>query len=79
MSIIQYELNRISKNYPLISKIEDVNGIFGTDTEEAVKTFQQVFNLNQTGIIDSATWYRIKYIFNAVKGLGDISSEGISP
>ncbi len=79
VSIIQYELNRISKNYPLISKIEDVNGIFGTDTEEAVKTFQQVFNLNQTGIVDSSTWYRIKFIFNAVKGLADISSEGVSP
>lgn len=79
VSIIQYELNRIKKNYPSIPGIDDVNGIFGADTEEAVKTFQKIFNLNQTGIIDSATWYKIKYIYNAVKGLSDFASEGIIP
>ncbi len=79
VSIIQYELNRIRKNYPSIPQIKDVNGIFGADTEASVKAFQKIFNLNQDGIIGSATWYKIKYIFNAVKGLGELVSEGVTP
>lgn len=79
VSIIQYELNRISKNYPSIPKIKDVNGIFSADTDAAVKAFQKIFNLTQDGVIRSATWYKIKYIFNAVKGLGDLISEGVAP
>lgn len=77
VSIIQYELNRISKNYPSIPKIEDLNGIFGADTETAVKKFQEIFNLIPDGVVGSATWYKIKYIYNAVKGLNELISEGI--
>lgn len=80
VSIIQHELNRISENYPSIPKItQDSDGIFGAQTDVAVKEFQRVFNLNPNGIIDSATWYRIKYIYSSVKGLGTIFSEGVSP
>lgn len=78
VEIIQNELNRISNNYPAIPKIEKVNGYFGIDTENAVKKFQEVFNLNVTGKVDYATWYKIKSIYNAVKRLNDIYSEGIS-
>lgn len=76
--IIQRELNRISNNYPAIPKIPNVNGVFGTYTEAAVKKFQEVFNLNVTGIVDYATWYKIKYVYNAVKKVNDIYSEGIT-
>ena len=80
VSIIQHELNRISENYPSIPKItEDCDGIFGAQTDAAVKEFQRVFNLSPNGIIDSATWYRIKYIYNSVKGLGTSFSEGLPP
>ena len=79
VSIIQYELNRISRNYPSIPKIAIVNGIFSTDTEAAVKVFQKIFNLTQDGVIGSATWYKIKYIYNAVKGLSELISEGVAP
>ena len=78
VEIIQSELNRISKNYPAIPKIEKVNGYFGIDTENAVKKFQEVFNLNVTGKVDYATWYKIKNIYNAVKRLNDLYSEGIT-
>ena len=77
--IIQYELNRIADNYPLISKIPDVNGVYDARTETAVRDFQSVFNLNVDGIVGKATWYRIKAIYNAVKRLADISSEGVTP
>ena len=76
--LIQVELNRISNNYPAIPKISKTNGVFGAYTENAVKKFQEVFNLNVTGVVDRATWYRIKYIYNAVKKINDIYSEGIS-
>lgn len=79
VSTIQNELDRISENYPLIPKITDEEGIFGATTEEAVKAFQQIFNLTVDGIIGSATWYKIKYIYNGVKGLGELISEGVSP
>ena len=75
--VIQRELNRISNNYPAIPKIPRINGVFGKYTEDAVKEFQKIFNLNPTGIVDYSTWYKIKYIYNAVKRVNDIYSEGI--
>lgn len=77
--IIQYELNRIADNYPSISKIPEVNGVFGEQTEAAVRDFQSVFNLAVDGIVGKATWYQIKAIYNAVKRLSDLSSEGVTP
>lgn len=75
---MQIRLNRISRNYPSIPKIAEVDGIFGVDTEEAVKQFQRIFNLPVTGIIDKAVWYKISYIYVSVKRLAELNSEGIS-
>lgn len=75
---IQRELNRVSRNYPAIPKIYPANGIFGESTVEAVKTFQQVFNLPASGIVNKATWYKLKFIFAAVKGLSELQSEGLT-
>ncbi len=74
---IQTQLNRISRDYPLIPKITAVDGVFGTETEEAVRQFQQIFNLTPDGVIGKATWYKIKYLFVAVTRLGELNSEGI--
>ena len=76
--LIQFWLNRISANYPNIPKIQTIDGIFDEVTESAVKKFQQIFNLTPDGIVGKATWYRILYIFNAVKRLSELNSEGIS-
>ena len=76
--ILQVQLNRISQNYPAIPKIANANGIFGVDTEAAVRKFQEVFNLNQTGEVDKSTWYRIKQYYNGVKSLADLVSEGVT-
>ncbi|MBE6786863.1 MAG: spore cortex-lytic protein [Ruminococcaceae bacterium] len=78
VQIIQTELNRIARNYPAIPKIAQINGIFGLDTEAAVRKFQEIFNLTQNGQVDKATWYKIKQYYNGVKGLSDLVSEGIS-
>ncbi len=75
---IQVQLNRISTNYPAIPKIVPANGIFGESTTAAVRTFQSVFNLPVTGVVNKATWYQIKYIFVAVKHLSELTSEGLS-
>lgn len=75
---IQVELNRIGVNYPAIPKIVPANGIYGEGTVEAVRVFQGVFGLAQTGIVNKSTWYQIKYIFTAVKGLSELTSEGLT-
>ncbi len=75
---IQVELNRIANNYPAIPKIIPANGIYGESTSEAVRVFQSVFGLPQTGIVNKATWYQIKFIFTAVKRLAELTSEGLS-
>lgn len=78
VQIIQTQLNRIARNYPAIPKITEVNGIFGIDTEAAVRKFQEIFNLTVNGQVDKATWYKIKQYYNGVKSLSDLVSEGIT-
>ncbi len=75
---VQIRINRISKNYPAIPKIESPDGFFSFDTEEAVKEFQRIFGLTPDGIVGKATWYKIQQIYNAVKRLNELNSEGIS-
>lgn len=75
---LKVQLNRISNNYPAIPKIEDENIFFTTDMEESIKAFQEIFDLPVTGTVDKATWYEVKYLYNAVKKVADLASEGIS-
>ncbi len=74
---LQRELNRIAANYPSIPRIPQANGIFEARTQAAVKAFQEIFNLNADGIVGRTTWYKIKYIYNSVKRLSELYSEGI--
>ncbi|MGN0641901.1 MAG: peptidoglycan-binding protein [Huintestinicola sp.] len=74
---IQTQLNRISQNYPAIPKIEPVSGAYFADTADAVRTFQQIFNLPQTGNVDKATWYKINFVYVSVKNLAELKSEGL--
>ena len=76
--LIKIQLNRIGQNYPAIPVIKDDSVYFTIDTEEAVKKFQEIFDLKQNGIVDKSTWYKIKYLYNAVKNISDLYSEGIS-
>ena len=75
---IQTRLNRISANYPAIPKIASPDGIFTTQTEDAVEAFQRIFGLTADGVVGKATWYRIQTIYNAVKRLNELESEGLT-
>ena len=75
---VQLRLNRISENYPSIPKILQVDGVFGTDTENAVRRFQEVFNLTPDGVVGKSTWYYIRRIYNGVKRLNELNSEGVT-
>ena len=75
---IQRDLRRIRQNYPAIPNISDTLGIYEQETENAVKKFQEIFSLPITGIVDKATWYKIKYVYTSVKKLSDLYSEGLT-
>ena len=74
--VIQVSLNRISQNYPAIPKIASVDGIFGVQTEAAVRKFQEVFNLTPDGIVGPATWNAIVRLYTAVTSLSELRSQG---
>lgn len=76
--MVNIQLNRIGQNYPAIPVIINNSPYFTVETERAVKKFQEIFNLPVTGSVDKATWYKIKYVYNAVKKIADLYSEGIS-
>ena len=73
---VQGALNRIARNYPAIPKIYPVDGLFGPSTEDAVRAFQRIFNLNPDGIVGASTWYQIIAIYVAVTKLAELGSEG---
>ena len=75
---IHRDLRRIRQNYPAIPDITTTLGIYDEETEQAVRKFQEIFNLPITGIVDKGTWYKIKYIYTSVKKLSDIYSEGFT-
>lgn len=76
--IIQRQLNRISQNYPSFGSLT-VDGSFGQSTADVVKKFQKQFSLTQDGIVGYSTWYKISYIYVAVKQLAELGSEGEYP
>jgi subtilisin family serine protease len=70
---IQGQLNRIARNYPLIPKQAE-DGQYTQKTADAVKTFQQIFTLPQTGIVDYATWYKISDVYVGVTKLAELTT-----
>lgn len=76
---IKNDLNSISVNYPDIPRIQTVNQVFDESLQEAVRNFQRIFHLPETGVVDKATWYEIKRIAEAVRRLASSSAEVIIP
>ena len=67
---LQTQLNRIARNYPALPTITP-DGIYGSATADAVRTFQGIFNLPQTGVTDYATWYEISEIYVGVTRIAE--------
>jgi peptidoglycan hydrolase-like protein with peptidoglycan-binding domain len=68
---MQRQLNVISNSYPLIPKIAE-DGVFGPATEEAVRTFQKIFDLTTDGIVGFKTWYKISQIYVGVSRIAEL-------
>lgn len=73
---VQVMLNRISQNYPAIPKLANVDGIYGSRTEAAVRKFQEVFGLTVDGVVGKATWYSMVRLYVAVTSLAELRSRG---
>ena len=73
---IQTMLNRISRDYPAIPKIPVVDGIFGANTQAAVRRFLEIFSLVPDGVVGSATWYKMVYLYVGILDLAELISEG---
>ena len=67
---LQRQLARIALNYPAIGSIA-VDGVYGQHTADAVKNFQQIFNLPATGVTDYKTWYKISQIYVGVTKIAE--------
>jgi len=57
----------------LIPKVAE-DGQYTAKTAEAVKVFQQVFTLPQTGVVDYATWYKISDVYVGVTRIGELTT-----
>ncbi|HHU74447.1 MAG TPA: peptidoglycan-binding protein [Clostridiales bacterium] len=68
--MIQEQLNTIADTYTAIPKVA-VTSQYNEQTAEAVRAFQQVFNMPVTGIVDFPTWYRISGIYVAVTRMAE--------
>ena len=68
---MQEQLNAIANAYPALPKIS-VDGVFGENTQNAVKKFQQIFGLPATGIVDYSTWYEIQEIYVGVTRIAEL-------
>lgn len=69
---IQEQLNTISQVYTAVPSVT-ADGIYGESTANAVRAFQSVFGLPQTGVVDYQTWYKIQEIFVGITRIAELS------
>lgn len=69
---IQEQLNAIAEVYSAIPT-EPVTGYFDEATQSAVRAFQRIFRLPETGIIDYPTWYKIQEIYVGVSRIAELT------
>ena len=68
VTIIQTYLNYISIFYPEINNV-NVDGIYGTSSESQVRTFQSLFGLPVTGIVNATTWNSITDVYSLISAV----------
>lgn len=69
---LQEQLDAISSVYTAIPDISP-DGIYGPATAEAVRKFQSIFGLPQTGVVDFATWYKISHVYVGITRIAELS------
>ena len=69
---LQEQLNLIGEFYNAIPPVEP-DGIYGEQTAEAVRKFQKIFDMPQTGVVDFATWYQISGKYVALSGIAELN------
>ena len=76
VSGLQIALNQIGQNYSSIPHFNDIDGIYGNNTAEAVSEFQRIFYLSQTGNVDQATFHKLSYIYDSVRKPNELVAIG---
>lgn len=72
---VQASINQVAQDYPSIPSLQ-LDGIFGSATENAVTIFQRTFHLADDGIVGKATWYRLVQLYVGIRQLNELTSEG---
>ena len=68
---MQEQLDEIATVYSAIPRVTP-DGIYGTRTADAVREFQSIFGLPQTGVVDFATWYKISHIYVGITRIAEL-------
>lgn len=68
---LQMQLNTISEVYTSIPSVT-ADGIYGERTANAIRKFQSVFGLPQTGVVDYSTWYKVQEIFVGITRIAEL-------
>lgn len=68
---LQEQLNTISQVYTAIPYVEPT-GIYDEATQNAVRSFQSVFGLGQSGIVDYPTWYKIQEVYVGITRIAEL-------
>ncbi len=63
--VIQYMINYIAQYEDTVNEV-DINGVFDSKTEEAVRGFQRTYGIPETGVIDENTYARMFDVYNAI-------------
>ena len=68
---LQEQLNLIGEYYNTIQPL-NADGIYGEQTAAAVREFQKLFDLPQTGVTDFSTWFTISDKYVRLTGLAEL-------
>ena len=68
---MQEQLDTIATVYSAIPRVNP-DGIYGERTADAVREFQSIFGLPQTGVVNFATWYKISHIYVGITRIAEL-------
>lgn len=78
---VQRILNSLSRVFADLPPLE-ADGIYGEDTENAVKAFQRLVGIEESGIVDTVTWNLLNDVYrkegaNVTEDLGERAYPGV--